>query len=103
MKKGPHIRPLTVVVGGGCGLEKGSNVSYWLSYDRDRLTLKYGKGYRMEETTLLVYDFLKDAKLPKEKSNVREQMYSFFNAEHQIVAKQYDAPYKIVNGDCLYY
>lgn len=35
------------------GYEEGRKISYWFSYDRDLLTLKYGKGYRMTETTLM--------------------------------------------------
>ena len=34
-------------------------VSYWFSYDRDALTLKYGKGHVMTKTKLMEYDFLK--------------------------------------------
>ena len=34
------------------GYEEGRKISYWFNYDRDLLTLKYGKGYRMTETTL---------------------------------------------------
>jgi len=45
----------------GGGLEKG-RVAYWYSYDRDNLVLKYGKGYIMEETTVLIHDFLKGVK-----------------------------------------
>ena len=39
------------------GVESGTMVSYWFSYDRDGFTLKYGKGYRMEETTVMSYTF----------------------------------------------
>ena len=39
------------------GLDKEVITTYWLSYDRDNMTLKYGKGYAMEETTLLICDF----------------------------------------------
>jgi len=41
------------------GYEEDKKISYWLSYDRDNLVLKYGKGYRMEETILMKHDFLK--------------------------------------------
>ena len=43
-------------------------VSYWFSYDRDALVLKYGKGHVMTETTLLEYHFLK-SKRKKIKTN----------------------------------
>ena len=39
------------------GLEAGKRVSYWLSYNRNQRILKYGKGYIMEETTLLTEQF----------------------------------------------
>lgn len=39
------------------GLEKGEKVSYWLSFNRDERVLKYGKGYIMEETTLITKKF----------------------------------------------
>ena len=39
------------------GLEEGGKVSYWLSFDRNQRILKYGKGYIMEETTLLTQQF----------------------------------------------
>ena len=56
-------------------------VAYWFSYDRDIMVLKYGKGYQMEETTLLTYDFLKDAKDAKDKEKVWKEYKSFFTAE----------------------
>lgn len=101
IKKGHRIRPLTMVTGENCGIDKNSSTSYWFSYDRDQLMLKYGKGYRMEETTIMIYDFLKDAKLAKEKANIRQQLYPFFNAEHHIVAKQFDEAPEFLKGTLL--
>lgn len=43
----------------GYGKENGEKRSYWLSFDRSHLTVKYGKGYHMVETTLLAHDFYK--------------------------------------------
>jgi len=40
------------------GYEPTNRVAYWFSYDRDLLVLKYGKGYIMEETTLMTFKFL---------------------------------------------
>ena len=40
------------------GYDKDLKVSYWFSYNRDQLVIKYGKGHVMDETTLLEYDFL---------------------------------------------
>lgn len=39
------------------GLEVGKKVSYWLSFNLNDRILKYGKGYIMEQTTLLSYSF----------------------------------------------
>ncbi len=35
------------------GLLSGRKISYWVSFDPDSHTLKYGMGHHMEETTLL--------------------------------------------------
>ncbi len=43
------------------GYEPDDKIAYWFSYDRDFLVLKYGKGYIMEETTLMTFDFLKSS------------------------------------------
>ena len=50
--------------GSNVGIESDYICTYWLSYDRDRMVIKYGKGYRMEKTTILEYNF---ANLEKEK------------------------------------
>ena len=39
------------------GLEPNFKCTYWLSYDRDNMVIKYGKGYRMKKTTILEYNF----------------------------------------------
>lgn len=39
------------------GLEVDKKVSYWYSFNRNERILKYGKGYFMEETTLLTKSF----------------------------------------------
>ncbi|GLI60050.1 hypothetical protein VaNZ11_001902 [Volvox africanus] len=41
------------------------NRTYWLSYDRAHLRIKYGKGYHMEETTEFIWD-LSDQLTPEE-------------------------------------
>lgn len=53
------VQLLAEVCKEGIGLEPERQTSYWFSLNRDSLVLKYGKGYFMEETTLLSYDFLK--------------------------------------------
>ncbi len=72
----------------GGGLEKG-RVAYWYSYDRDNLVLKYGKGYIMEETTILIHDFLKGVK-PKDQDKVRKDLYPYFNPEQKKYVRKYD-------------
>ena len=47
------------------GFDADEKTSYWLSFDRDRLVVKYGKGYSMEDTTLLEHCFLKYEKREK--------------------------------------
>jgi len=44
------------------GLESDVITTYWLSYDRDNMIIKYGKGYAMVETTLMICDFSKRGK-----------------------------------------
>ena len=50
------------LLGEVCGEDVGYNpdtvTSYWFSLDCHNLVLKYGKGYFMEETTILSFDFL---------------------------------------------
>ena len=41
----------------GAGYGGGELGSFWLSFDPDNCTLKYGKGCRMLETTFLSYTF----------------------------------------------
>ena len=43
--------------GKNVGLEIDKRVSYWFSFNRNDRILKYGKGYFMEETTLLMEKF----------------------------------------------
>ena len=56
-------------------------VGYWFSYDRDLMVLKYGKGYQMKETTLLMYDFLADSKGDNDLKIRRKRYEDFFTAE----------------------
>ncbi|XP_069134527.1 uncharacterized protein [Argopecten irradians] len=63
------------------GYDAGRKISYWFSYNRDSLVFKYGKGYTMEETTELVYDFLAGARTPKKQEEIRQKYYGLFNAE----------------------
>ena len=71
---------LTHKVGKDFGAEVATLVSYWFSYDRDGLVLKYGKGHIMEETTYLEHDFLAGMSEEKKRA-IRKKLYPFFNAE----------------------
>ena len=55
------------------GTEVGEMTSYWFSYDRDQLVLKYGKGHVMEETTRMTHPFLK-GKTAEEQIQIRKQL-----------------------------
>ena len=48
---------LASTTGKNGGLEIDKRVSYWFSFNRNGRILKYGKGYFMEETTLLMKEF----------------------------------------------
>lgn len=73
-----------------CGYESGKIIAYWYSYDRDNLVLKYGKGYRMEETTILTHDFLDGVCDEEDKKKTRVKLYPFFNAEYQMKVRLID-------------
>ena len=54
------VESITTVFGNDnldLGLEAQVVTTYWLSYDRDNMIIKYGKGYAMQETTLMQCDF----------------------------------------------
>ena len=71
------------------GFEPGRKISYWFSYNRDLLTLKYGKGYIMEETTLMTYSFLDDIP-PNKQEDVRERHKNLFSPYIRRRIEQYD-------------
>ena len=71
---------LTEKYGKEIGVEVAVLVSYWFSYDRDGLILKYGKGHVMKETTHLEHDFLAGMS-EEEKKATRKELYPFFNAD----------------------
>ena len=70
------------------GYEEGRKISYWFSYNRDLLELKYGKGYHMEETTLMKYSFLTG----KEEADdeIRKQLQYLFSPTIRRRIEQYD-------------
>ena len=73
------------------GYNEGRKVSYWFSYDRNLLTLKYGKGYRMTETTIMEHSFLKDLTSDMQRAAERKRLYYLFSPEIRRVIEQYDA------------
>lgn len=71
------------------GYEEGCKLSYWLSYDCNNLVLKYGKGYRMNETTILECDLL--AGLSREQQvKERRILHRLFSSKVSKVIEQYD-------------
>ena len=80
------------------GYEANREVSYWFSYDHDHLTLKYGKGYRMEETTLMTYSFLEGAKGLSEEEEIREKLQYLFSPVIRRRIEQYDVEPSAVRG-----
>ena len=71
------------------GYEPERKISYWFSYNRDMLVLKYGKGYCMEETTLMTHDFLHGLS-EKEQEAKREEMQYLFSPYIRRRIEQYD-------------
>ena len=71
------------------GYETRCRLSYWLSYDCNNLVLKYGKGYRMNETTILECDLL--AGLTHEQQvKERRKLCELFSSKISKVIEQYD-------------
>ena len=65
-------------VPGTLGLEPDVITTYWLSYDRDNMVIKYGKGYAMVETTLLICDFSEGVTSADKVAKKRETWSMFF-------------------------
>ena len=72
-----------VLSGTHMGLDADTITTYWLSYDRDNMTIKYGKGYAMEETTLLVCNFSEGIKSTEKLAKKRRQWSVFFGIYDQ--------------------
>ena len=68
---------------GSLGLEPDVITTYWLSYDRDNMIIKYGKGYAMVETTLLTCDFSEGLKSAEDIARKRELWSIFFGIYDQ--------------------
>ena len=68
---------LTQLYQKGAGYNPEEQTSYWLSFDRDSVVMKYGKGYFMEETTILAFDFLVGLSKEEQKKKRSEMKYLF--------------------------
>ncbi|XP_069134529.1 uncharacterized protein [Argopecten irradians] len=73
------------------GYEEDRQISYWVSCNRDSLVLKYGKGYTMEETTLLECDLLTRATTREEQKEIRDRYHVLFSAEGKGIVELYDS------------
>lgn len=77
---GTFDEDLVVKTGSDIGYDSTNKVAYWFSYDRDLNVLKYGKGYVMEETTLMIFDFYNewyDEKKAKNKEDEAKKCLEF--------------------------
>ena len=63
------------------GLVAGEKVAYWFSFNRNYPVIKYGKGYIMEETTLMTYEFKSFWELPDTTPDQRKLVNALFNPE----------------------
>jgi len=63
------------------GVVGDHKVAYWLSYNRDMLTLKYGKGYVMEETTCMSHEIIGEPGniSEEEEENIRDEYKYLFS------------------------
>jgi len=76
------------------GIEENHWCTYWLSYDRDNMVIKYGKGYAMKITTIMTHRFKSDdASLNKKYRN------TFFDpkVERKVGVYQYTEEKKLDN------
>lgn len=64
--------------------------TYWYSFDRSNYVVKYGKGYIMEETTLLEHHFIPSKASDKRKKKIREEMDFLFDPKVKKVVMLYD-------------
>lgn len=86
---GKQDKVLAQVKKDGVGYDPEEITSYWFSFNRDGLALKYGKGYFMEETTLLSFDFI--ANLTKdEEMKERDKMSYLFSPKVHKTVELYD-------------
>ena len=74
------------------GYAPEQKIAYWLSYNRDLLELKYGKGYVMTQTTCLDYGYLgKPGSLPEtEEKSIRDEYKYLFSPTIRRTIELYD-------------
>jgi hypothetical protein len=91
----------------GVGYDSSAVTSYWFSLNRDQMVVKYGKGYLMEETTLLTHDFLAGVS-PQEENKRRCSLKSIFGPQacktlelHDSFADNGYCAMHIHQGECL--
>ena len=64
--------------------------TYWYSFDHCNLVVKYGKGYAMEETTLLEHSFIPAGATDDRKETIRDEMGFVFSPKVKKVVMLYD-------------
>ncbi len=72
------------------GFVSDRTTTYWYSFDWSNLVVKYGKGYVMEETTLLEHHFISKTASEDEKESIREEWDFIFNPRVKKVVVLYD-------------
>ncbi|KAK9831309.1 hypothetical protein WJX81_000976 [Elliptochloris bilobata] len=83
MCRGGTTQVLSRSPGAKAGYVENRRLSFWLSFDPDAQTVKYGKGHHMEESTLLQHTFTcgKTCSL-----SARREMDALFGPEPKLVA-----------------
>lgn len=88
-KSKPQV--LSEIEGDAVGLDRDDEkTSYWLSFDRDSVVVKYGKGYCMEETTILQHRFLSTSETDVANKKTRENLAYLFHPGVKKVIEFYD-------------
>ena len=89
----PYAAPGTDSYTQPVGFDPNKMISYWLSYNRDLLQIRYGRGYVMEETTCMEFDFL-EGLTPQQKEDTRDKLKFLFSPTIRRRIKFYDVSTK---------
>ena len=89
---------LTEIHGEGVGYDPDAVTAYWFSLDSCNLILKYGKGYFMEETTILSFNFLAGVSAC-EHFKVRSELRNIFDPLIPRVLEFYDLSFGSYEGE----